>query len=384
MKASNNEKQLGMAWYKFLIYFGLFAGAFLNFIYGVNYLTGGIYYSQTDGQFTAEIIYKFYGEILKIVDVIFGFVLIVLAFLSFVVRQKLRKYSLDAPKWTYVFYFISLGASCIYLFAVAFITEELISIPQVCSLIINIGILFFNKQYFSKRSHLFVGNNHPICYSSPMTDNENGIGEFSSFDNDVRINLSPIDEEKSSKVSGYHVSGLDIKFDNDIQRQNIFPSDMKSNYTYTPTNNYFTDKSDVKRKYCSRCGNVIDIETKKCIGCGKQYFHGVVLLRNNWKKIINIITVVFLIISIGINIVLLSKVNNQYTGLDKDDDFSYWSQNHDKVEFIDEHIVFVEDDGTDFYHKYECYKFVGNYFWAYNIELAEYNGYKPCPLCHDD
>lgn len=195
------------------------------------------------------------------------------------------------------------------------------------------------------------------------------------------------DLKRKKEVSRYHIYGSDVKFDTDIQQQKSFSSNEKSDFSYDSTYNPFAEKktsSSVKQRYCSCCGSVVDNDTKQCTGCRKQYFRGVVLLHNNWKKIINIITVVFLIISIGFNIVLFSKVNNQYTGLDKDDDFSYWSQNHDKVEFIDEHIVFVEDDGTDFYHKYECYKFVGNYFWAYNIELAEYNGYRLCPLCHDD
>ena len=63
--------------------------------------------------------------------------------------------------------------------------------------------------------------------------------------------------------------------------------------------------------------------------------------------------------------------------------FTYWQNTHDKLEFIDDNIVFIEDDGTDQYHKYDCYKFVGNHYWAHNIEYAEYIGYSPCPICYD-
>ncbi len=52
-----------------------------------------------------------------------------------------------------------------------------------------------------------------------------------------------------------------------------------------------------------------------------------------------------------------------------------------KLEFFDEHVVFVEDDGTNLYHKYDCYRFVGDCYWAYNIENAIYIGYEPCPRC---
>lgn len=56
--------------------------------------------------------------------------------------------------------------------------------------------------------------------------------------------------------------------------------------------------------------------------------------------------------------------------------------NEEKIEFFDEYVVFVEDDGTSQYHEYDCYRFKGDYFWAYNIEQAIDRGYKPCPICY--
>lgn len=53
-----------------------------------------------------------------------------------------------------------------------------------------------------------------------------------------------------------------------------------------------------------------------------------------------------------------------------------------EIEFIDACVVFVENDGTNFYHKYACSKFIGNEFWAYNSNAAVGNGYKPCPYCY--
>lgn len=60
------------------------------------------------------------------------------------------------------------------------------------------------------------------------------------------------------------------------------------------------------------------------------------------------------------------------------------NQAPDKLTFYDAYIVFVENDGTDLYHKYECDKFKGEDFWAYNIEQAIWRDYKPCPLCCED
>ena len=53
-----------------------------------------------------------------------------------------------------------------------------------------------------------------------------------------------------------------------------------------------------------------------------------------------------------------------------------------EISFYDRHVVFVEDDGTKLYHKYDCSKFVADSFWAYNVEAAEGKGFKPCPRCH--
>ena len=62
--------------------------------------------------------------------------------------------------------------------------------------------------------------------------------------------------------------------------------------------------------------------------------------------------------------------------------YDYWVDSFEKIDFVDEFIVFVEDDGTNLYHKYECFKFKGNSFWAFNVEAAIYEGYTACPYCH--
>lgn len=61
-----------------------------------------------------------------------------------------------------------------------------------------------------------------------------------------------------------------------------------------------------------------------------------------------------------------------------EDELAYYKN---EIDFIDAYVVFVEDDGTSYYHKYECNSFVGNSFWVYNVELAIDSGYYPCPFC---
>ena len=53
----------------------------------------------------------------------------------------------------------------------------------------------------------------------------------------------------------------------------------------------------------------------------------------------------------------------------------------EKAAFMDDHVVFVEDDRTGYYHTYDCANFAKAKFWAYSRKLAESNGYKPCPVC---
>lgn len=49
-----------MGWYKFLIYFSLFFGAFVNLARGFGYLTGSVYFVEANGV-SADLVYSFYG-----------------------------------------------------------------------------------------------------------------------------------------------------------------------------------------------------------------------------------------------------------------------------------------------------------------------------------
>lgn len=53
----------------------------------------------------------------------------------------------------------------------------------------------------------------------------------------------------------------------------------------------------------------------------------------------------------------------------------------EKANFLDAYVVFVNNDGSKLYHKYDCSNFNRASFWAYSRKLAESNGYDPCPNC---
>lgn len=52
-----------------------------------------------------------------------------------------------------------------------------------------------------------------------------------------------------------------------------------------------------------------------------------------------------------------------------------------KASFMDSYVVFVNNNGSKLYHKYDCPDFTKQSFWAYSRKLAESNGYDPCPKC---
>jgi chromosome segregation ATPase len=53
----------------------------------------------------------------------------------------------------------------------------------------------------------------------------------------------------------------------------------------------------------------------------------------------------------------------------------------DKADFLDNYVVFVENNGSNLYHTYDCDDFTKSNFWAYSRKLAESQGFNPCPAC---
>lgn len=127
------------------------------------------------------------------------------------------------------------------------------------------------------------------------------------------------------------------------------------------------------------------------------------------KKILKILFVIVFLFSIFFNLIFLASgigmymIYNEQYGLILEEQneikelnnklIRYKSQNsslEDKnkqleeiVDFFYEHVAFVVDDNTRFYHTYDCAVFQdADSFWAYNIAAAKGEGYKPCIRCH--
>lgn len=164
----------------------------------------------------------------------------------------------------------------------------------------------------------------------------------------------------------------------------ILPDDMIEN------NIPSVKKMGKRVRYCSLCGNPIDGETKRCTGCGKQYFKGI-----PWKRVIAVIFSLLLVASLAVNMLsyrvleeivhenddLAEKINS--IQVEKKDIENELKENYKIFNEINKLVVFVEDDGTKLYHRFQCEKFKGDSFWAFNLDAAKDKGYKPCSLCHN-
>ena len=158
------QTDLGMNWYKFIIYFALFAYALVLVVLAINLFTGGFYGGY------AELVYLFFDG-LRIVDIVFGLACLVMAAVAIYVRQQLAHFKRDAPRLLYTFIIAINGAALIYYWVASAIissaTSSLLSasslygsgsmLSTVISLVGSCAIwVGVNIVYFKKRAHLFV------------------------------------------------------------------------------------------------------------------------------------------------------------------------------------------------------------------------------------
>lgn len=138
------------------------------------------------------------------------------------------------------------------------------------------------------------------------------------------------------------------------------------------------EESKKKTRFCKYCGHEINPETKKCSGCGKQYF--------SFKQTFSPICVVLLIASIAVNIYMgisLSdyKYNYEITKLHYEDAKEQVESYRNKAAYLDRNVVFTTDTGEK-YHKYDCWHLNGNHKNMWSIYNAERAGYEECLDCH--
>ena len=144
---------LAMGWFKFLIYFALFAGALLNIVAAITSMTGAQYTAY--GQNLSAMVYAMFPG-LQGIDIIYGILLIALAGLQIFCRFRLAGYYKNGPKLVTLIYIANVVISLVYLIACVAIVGGLDVASVIPSLIVSIVMAVVNHVYFKKRSHLFT------------------------------------------------------------------------------------------------------------------------------------------------------------------------------------------------------------------------------------
>lgn len=116
---------LGMNWFKFTIYFQLFAYALGAVILGIVVMTGSQYVYEIYGFSTnySEYMYEYFSG-LKILDILYGLCLIALAAAAIYVRMRLAGYRTNGPSLFRAFWGAMILVNVIYAIAFVGITHE--------------------------------------------------------------------------------------------------------------------------------------------------------------------------------------------------------------------------------------------------------------------
>ena len=142
--------QRGMKWFKFIIYFQLWAGMLVNLVTAGKYFTGAYYEGN------AEMVYRFFPA-LQPLDIVMGVVCLALAVYAVVVQRALAKFRAKGPMMYYLMYIVNTAVTVLYLIIGSIIIGQSACTAEVAGSIIgSIVMLFVNIPYFNNRKHLFV------------------------------------------------------------------------------------------------------------------------------------------------------------------------------------------------------------------------------------
>lgn len=149
--------EMPMKWYKFVIYFQLFANAVVNVVNAIPVFTGSLYGADSD------YIYNMVSG-LKILDLVYGAGMIAVAVLAIVARNQLKHFSAKGPATYYKVLILSMVLAAGYTMLSSMVISGSALGPyyepqyttMVSSLASSLIMLFCNKTYFGKRAHLFV------------------------------------------------------------------------------------------------------------------------------------------------------------------------------------------------------------------------------------
>ena len=143
----------GMKWFKFIIYFQLFANAAVNGISALMTATGAQYQGQAD---------KVYAALprLRTLDLVYILLLLGLVVLAIVTRMQLARFRRRGPLLYYLLQIANIAVAVLYLLAASAVSGVPLSQLDLSNTIVSLGLslvmLIINIIYFGNRKDLFV------------------------------------------------------------------------------------------------------------------------------------------------------------------------------------------------------------------------------------
>ncbi len=141
-----------MKWYKFLIYFLLFAGAVINVFSAIGYFTG------TNYEDYAFLVYQAYPS-LRVLDIFAGLFALGMAVLGIVTRFALAGMKRNGPKLLCLLYVLNGCFTLIYSFAIMGVVG-IFDVATIASTVVSAGVaalmVWANYVYFNNRRELFI------------------------------------------------------------------------------------------------------------------------------------------------------------------------------------------------------------------------------------
>lgn len=172
------------------------------------------------------------------------------------------------------------------------------------------------------------------------------------------------------------------------------PIEIEQEKKFTEEIEQTTNKKEpsIKKRYCSKCGSLINNETKRCSGCGKQYFKGIKLTKFSISVIaLTLIIVVTSAICISQALRIQDLIDDIFELEDDiellEDDIEILEDKERKylkeIQFFNNNAEIVPNDDTNLYHKWGCKALdLSSGFFIFNTKQAISRDYTSCPYCH--
>ncbi len=153
MMEANSEKKYPLKWFKYIIYLQLFLNVVMLGIEGILYVSGAIY------QGDAELIYLYYGNGIKVLDVLYGTLLLGMAGFALYTRMRLAKFRKNGPLCYLIFLIVPTVGSVAYMLVLCLLTQQwhLLNFSSIFGSMVGMVVaIIVNYIYFKKRRVLFI------------------------------------------------------------------------------------------------------------------------------------------------------------------------------------------------------------------------------------